>query len=247
MSLSLGWAGHWARSPSASCTPWKSPGADLGHCRSRRAASSVRSCCESQKWALWSLLCIGLLLGQLVLLLEAISQPGPDPRPILCIPLAPGCGADLPTLQAVSVAGTSSTSCEAGPSPPSLGSRTPLLLSCSVMSNSFETPWTVACQASLSLGMLQARILEGIAIFFSNPFPSPNTFGEWLKNPPATQDTQVQSLGQEDLLEEEMATHSSILAWEIPWTEEPGGLQSMGSQRGIQAREIRIYARYLEQ
>ena len=47
-----------------------------------------------------------------------------------------------------------------------------------------------------------------------------------------TQETQVQSLGQEDPLEEEMATHSSILAWKIPWTEEPGGLQSMGSQRG---------------
>ena len=42
------------------------------------------------------------------------------------------------------------------------------------------------------------------------------------------QETQVQSLGREDLLEKEMATHSSILAWEIPWTEEPGGLQSMG-------------------
>ena len=41
----------------------------------------------------------------------------------------------------------------------------------------------------------------------------------------------VQSLGQEDSLEKEMATHSSILAWRIPWTEEPGGLQSMGSQR----------------
>ena len=41
-------------------------------------------------------------------------------------------------------------------------------------------------------------------------------------------ETQVQSLGQGDPLEEEMATHSSILAWEIPWTEEPGGLQSMG-------------------
>ena len=41
----------------------------------------------------------------------------------------------------------------------------------------------------------------------------------------------VQSLGQEDLLEEEIATHSSILAWKIPWTEEPGGLQSMGSHR----------------
>ena len=45
------------------------------------------------------------------------------------------------------------------------------------------------------------------------------------------QETQVQSLGQEDPLEKEMATHSSILAWETPWTEEPGGLQTMGSQR----------------
>jgi len=45
------------------------------------------------------------------------------------------------------------------------------------------------------------------------------------------QETQFQSLGQEDPLEEEMATHSSILAWKIPWTEEPGGLQSMGRQR----------------
>ena len=45
------------------------------------------------------------------------------------------------------------------------------------------------------------------------------------------QETQVQSLGWEDPLEEEMATHSSILAWRIPWTEEPGGLQSMGSQK----------------
>ena len=45
------------------------------------------------------------------------------------------------------------------------------------------------------------------------------------------QETRVQSLGQEDPLEEEMATHSSILAWRIPWTEEAGGLQSIGSQR----------------
>ena len=44
------------------------------------------------------------------------------------------------------------------------------------------------------------------------------------------QETRVQLLGQEDPLEKEMATHSSTLAWEIPWTEEPGGLQSMGSQ-----------------
>ena len=46
-----------------------------------------------------------------------------------------------------------------------------------------------------------------------------------------TQETWVQSLGQDDPLEEEMATQSSILAWRIPWTEEPGGLQSMGLQR----------------
>ena len=52
-----------------------------------------------------------------------------------------------------------------------------------------------------------------------------------VKNPPAVQEIQVRSLGQEDPLEKEMATHSSILAREIPWTEEPGGLQSMGSQR----------------
>ena len=48
---------------------------------------------------------------------------------------------------------------------------------------------------------------------------------------PTMQETQIQSLGREDPLEKEMATHSSTLAWRIPWMEEPGGLQSMGSQR----------------
>ena len=52
-----------------------------------------------------------------------------------------------------------------------------------------------------------------------------------VKNLPAMQETWVQSLGQEDPLEKGMATHSSILAWRIPWTKEPGGLLSMGSQR----------------
>ena len=52
-----------------------------------------------------------------------------------------------------------------------------------------------------------------------------------VKRLPAMRETWVPSLGQEDPLEKEMATHSSILAWKIPWTEEPGGLQSMGSQR----------------
>ena len=57
---------------------------------------------------------------------------------------------------------------------------------------------------------------------------------QWVRNLPAiseTQETWVGSLGGEDPLEEEMATHSSILAWQILWTEEPSGLQSMGSQR----------------
>ena len=51
-----------------------------------------------------------------------------------------------------------------------------------------------------------------------------------VKNLPALQETRVQSLGQEDPLEKRMATHSSVLSWEIPWTEEPGGLQFVGSQ-----------------
>ena len=51
-----------------------------------------------------------------------------------------------------------------------------------------------------------------------------------VKNPPAMWETWVPSLGQEDPLEEGMATHSSVLAWRMPWTEEPGGLQNPGSQ-----------------
>ena len=55
---------------------------------------------------------------------------------------------------------------------------------------------------------------------------------QWVKNPPTMQETRVPSLGQEDPLEEEMVTHPCILVWRIPWTEELGGLQSTGSQRG---------------
>ena len=54
---------------------------------------------------------------------------------------------------------------------------------------------------------------------------------QMVKNLPEMQATQVQSLGQEDLLEKGVATHSGILAWQIPWSEEPGGLQFLGSQR----------------
>ena len=67
-----------------------------------------------------------------------------------------------------------------------------------------------------------------------------------VKNLPAMQETWVQSLGGEDPLQEEIATHSSILAWEIPWIEEPDGLQSMGSQRVVhdlvaKQQQVRIY------
>ena len=54
---------------------------------------------------------------------------------------------------------------------------------------------------------------------------------ETVKRLPTMPETWIRSLGQENPLGKEMATHSSILVWEIPWTEEPGGLQSMGSQR----------------
>ena len=60
--------------------------------------------------------------------------------------------------------------------------------------------------------------------------PFHSLVAQLVKNLPAMQETQVRFLGPEHSLEKEMATHSSILAWKIPWTEEPGWLQSMGSQ-----------------
>ena len=70
-------------------------------------------------------------------------------------------------------------------------------------------------------GIFQARVLEWGAIAFS----------ETVKQLPAMQETWVQFLGWEDPLAKEMAAHSSTLAWKIPWTEDPGRLQSMGLQR----------------
>ena len=65
-----------------------------------------------------------------------------------------------------------------------------------------------------------------IRVFLMNIWAS--LVAQMVKNLPAMWETQVRSLGWEDPLEKEMVTHSSILAWRIPWTEEPGGLQSMG-------------------
>ena len=68
-------------------------------------------------------------------------------------------------------------------------------------------------------------------ILTSKEIISTSQVAQWVKNLPAMQEMQVQSLGQKDPLEEGMATQSSILAWRIPWTKEPGGLQSMGLLR----------------
>ena len=66
--------------------------------------------------------------------------------------------------------------------------------------------------------------------------PGASLVAQMVKNLPAMPKTHVRSLGQEDPLEKEMAAHSSILAWRIPWTEEPGGLESMGLQRVVPKR-----------
>ena len=134
----------------------------------------------------------------------------------------------------------------------------------------FATPWTVACQAHLSVEFSRQEYWSGL------PFPSPEDLpdlgiepasltspalagrffttalgksyvcmyvcmyvdfpgGSVGKNLPAMQETQVRSLGREDPLQESMVTHSSTLAWRIPWIEEPGGLQCIGlqSQTGL--------------
>ena len=68
-------------------------------------------------------------------------------------------------------------------------------------------------------------------MFIAASFVTASLVAQMVKNLPAMQETQVQCLGQKDPLEKGMVTHSSILAWKIPWTEEPGELQFMGSQR----------------
>ena len=76
--------------------------------------------------------------------------------------------------------------------------------------------------------MTEKRWLDGIINSMDVSF---SKLQEMVKNLPAVQKAQVRSLGRDDPLEKGMATHSSVLACRIPWTEEPGGLQSMGSQR----------------
>ena len=84
------------------------------------------------------------------------------------------------------------------------------------------TPWTVAYQALPSMEFSRQEYIILVKA---------SLVAQRLQRLPTMWETWVQSLGREDPLEKEMATHSSILAWKIPWTEEPGRLQSMGSQR----------------
>ena len=76
-------------------------------------------------------------------------------------------------------------------------------------------------------------VISNFRLYFKGPklFPGTSLVAQRLKRLPGMRETGVQSLGREDTLEKEMATHSSTLAWRIPWKEEPGRLQSMGSQR----------------
>ena len=86
----------------------------------------------------------------------------------------------------------------------------------------------------MEAGLPRARVSRkpgGVCLNLGSHSASLALVAQMVKNLPAMQETQVLSLGGEDPLEEEMATHSSILAWRIPWTEEPGGLQFLGSQR----------------
>ena len=93
----------------------------------------------------------------------------------------------------------------------------PLLINNSLFSN-----------ASQPIAFIMLSVCQHLGSYFCERlFREDHVF----KNPPAVQETQVRSLGHEEPLEKEMATHSRVLAWEIPGTEEPGGLQSMGSQR----------------
>ena len=99
------------------------------------------------------------------------------------------------------------------------------------------TPWTAAHQAPPSMRFSRWEYWSGV------PSPSPinpqvprnstwaSLVAQTVKHLPAVRETWVRSLGWDDPLEKEMATHSSTLAWKIPWIEEPGRLQSMGSQR----------------
>ena len=89
----------------------------------------------------------------------------------------------------------------------------------------------VCCQRRVGIQTSSDHCLLLLAVYSTSLYSWGSPSGAAVKNLPAMQETRIWYLDQEDPLEKEIATHSSILAWEIPWTEEPGGLQSMGTQR----------------
>ena len=97
-------------------------------------------------------------------------------------------------------------------------------LSTAQRANKRQTPFR------LPFLIIVLRKCSWVCVFFTGDYRT-SLVAQMVKRLPTMRETGVQSLGWEDLLEKEMATHSSILAWRIPWTEEPGRLQSMGSQR----------------
>ena len=105
-------------------------------------------------------------------------------------------------------------------------------MSSTEFSKPFVKPASAINRAGLFPGLLYHKNDHSLHLFFSVGFRvlGASLVAQRLKRLPAMQETWVRSLGREDPLEKEMATYSSILAWRIPWTEEPGGLQFMGSQ-----------------
>ena len=117
----------------------------------------------------------------------------------------------------------------------SLGQENPLKKEMATHSSilAWEIPWTEE-PGGLQSGVAKSQTrLSDFAFHFQSICKQfwASLVAQRLKHLPAMQETWVRSLGQENPLEKEMATHSSTLAWRIPWTEEPGGLQSTGSQR----------------
>ena len=116
----------------------------------------------------------------------------------------------------------------------SLGREAPLEKEMETHSSmlAWRIPWTEEPGGLPSMGSRRVGHDWATSLSFLSFYKNRGLLGgSVVKNPPATQETQVPSRGWEDPLEEEMATLSRLLAWETPWTEEPGGLQSMGSQR----------------
>ena len=94
----------------------------------------------------------------------------------------------------------------------------------------WRAPWTEECSSLQSTGSQRVK-QDLVTTTNHHHILVASLVAQTVKCLPTMQESWVRSLGQEDALEKEMATHSSILAWKIPWMEEPGRLQSLGSQR----------------